>query len=92
MLVCFLVFRQLMREHLVILTDVVSRCTTFSEAPRLALKCGTHRSDSPIRVCNPPRRGCGKPTKAGLLYPIMWIPCNGIVFVGVAKQSRLLNK
>jgi hypothetical protein len=50
MLVCFLVFHQLMRKHLVILADVVSGCTTFSEAPHLAWKCGTHRSDSPVRA------------------------------------------
>jgi hypothetical protein len=35
---------------LVILAEVVSGCITFSEAPRLAWKCGTHRSDSPIRA------------------------------------------
>jgi hypothetical protein len=50
MLVCFLVFHQLMRKHLVILTDVVSGCITISEAPRLERKYGTRRSDSPIRV------------------------------------------
>jgi hypothetical protein len=49
-LVCFLVFRWLTRKHLVILADVVSECITFSEAPRLARKCGTHRSDSPVRA------------------------------------------
>jgi hypothetical protein len=45
-----------------------------------------------LGLCNPPRRGCGEPTKPGLLYPLVWIPCCDIVFVGVAKQSRLLNK
>jgi hypothetical protein len=50
MLVCFLVFHHLMRKHLVILTDVVSGCITFSEAPCLALKCGTHSSGSPGRA------------------------------------------
>jgi hypothetical protein len=35
---------------LVLLTDVVSVFNTFSEAPRLEQKCGTHRSDSPIRA------------------------------------------
>jgi hypothetical protein len=49
-LVCFLVFRQLTRKHLVILTDVVSGCITFNEAPRLAWKCGTRRGDSPVRA------------------------------------------
>jgi hypothetical protein len=48
-LVCFLVFRRLMRKHLVILADVVSECITFSEAPHLARKCGTRRSDSLVR-------------------------------------------
>jgi hypothetical protein len=43
-------------------------------------------------LCNPSRQGCGEPAKPGLLYPLVWIPCYGIVFVGVAKQSRLLNK
>jgi hypothetical protein len=50
MLVCFLVFHQLMMKRLVILTDVVSGCITFNEAPRLARKCGIHRSDSPVRA------------------------------------------
>jgi hypothetical protein len=50
MLVCFLVFHQLMRKHLVILMDMVSRCITFSESPCLARKCGTSRSDSPSRA------------------------------------------
>jgi hypothetical protein len=48
--VCFLVFRRLMRKHLVIVMDVVSVCITFSEAPHLARKCSTRRSDSPIRA------------------------------------------
>jgi hypothetical protein len=43
-------------------------------------------------LCNPPHRGCGEPAKPGLLYPLVWISCCGIVFVGVMKQSRLLNK
>jgi hypothetical protein len=49
-LVCFLVFRRLTRKHLVILMDMVSRLNAFSEAPCLAQKCGTHKSDSPIRA------------------------------------------
>jgi hypothetical protein len=48
--VCFLVFRQPTRNHLVILMDVVSRCITLSEPPCLAWKCGTCRSDSPVRA------------------------------------------
>jgi hypothetical protein len=50
MLVCFLVFRRLMRKHLVILVDVEFRCITFSDAPCLAQKYGTHRRDNPVRA------------------------------------------
>jgi hypothetical protein len=50
MLVCFLVFHRLIRKHLVILVNVISGCITFSEAPHLAWKCGTYRSDNPIRA------------------------------------------
>jgi hypothetical protein len=49
-LVCFLVFRQLMGKHLALLADVVSGFKSFSEAPRLARKCGIRRSDSSIRA------------------------------------------
>jgi hypothetical protein len=49
-LVSFLVFHQLTRRHLALLTDVVSGVKSFSEAPRLAWKCGTRRSDSPVRA------------------------------------------
>jgi fucose 4-O-acetylase-like acetyltransferase len=49
-LVCFLVFHRLMRKHLALLTDVVSGFESLSEAPCLAQKCGTHRSDSPVRA------------------------------------------
>jgi hypothetical protein len=66
-----------MMKHLVILIDVLSRCITLSEAPCLARKCGTHRSE---------------PAKPRLLYPLVWIPCYGIVFARVVKQSRLLSK
>jgi hypothetical protein len=48
MLVCFLVYHQLTRKHLALLVDVVSGFKFFSEAPRLARKCGTHQSDSPV--------------------------------------------
>jgi hypothetical protein len=34
---------------MVILADVVSGCIIFNEAPCLAHKCGTGRSDSPVR-------------------------------------------
>jgi hypothetical protein len=50
MLVYFLVFYQSMGKHLVLLADVVSKFKSFSEAPRLAWKYGTHRSDSPART------------------------------------------
>jgi hypothetical protein len=50
MLVCFLIFYGMMGKHLALLTDMVSRFKSFSEAPHLAQKCGTHRSDSPIRA------------------------------------------
>jgi hypothetical protein len=45
-----------------------------------------------LGLCNPSRRGCGEPAKPRLLYPLVWISYSGIVFTGVAKQSRLLNK
>jgi cytochrome c biogenesis protein CcdA len=69
-----------------------ARCITFSEAPCL------HGSVVPAGVTvmlglyNPPRQGCGKPAKPGLLYPLVWIPCCGVIFAEVVKQSRLLNK
>jgi hypothetical protein len=47
---CFLVFHQLTRKHLALLVDVVSGFKSFSEAPHLARKCGTRRSDSSIRA------------------------------------------
>jgi cytochrome c biogenesis protein CcdA len=45
-----------------------------------------------LGLYNPPRQGCGKPAKPGLLYPLVWIPCCGVIFAEVVKQSRLLNK
>jgi hypothetical protein len=45
-----------------------------------------------LGLCNPPHQDCGEPAKPVLLYPLVCIPCCGIVFVGVTKQSRLLNK
>jgi hypothetical protein len=50
MLVCFLVFHLLTGKHLVLLMDVVSGFKFFSEAPHLAQKCGTHRSNNPVRA------------------------------------------
>jgi hypothetical protein len=49
-LVCFHVFHRLTKKHLALLTDVVSRFKSFSEAPRLSRKCGSHRSDNLIRA------------------------------------------
>jgi hypothetical protein len=48
MLVCFHVFHRLTRKHLALLTDVVSGFKSFNEAPHLAQKYCTRRSDSPI--------------------------------------------
>jgi hypothetical protein len=50
MLVCFLVFYRLTGKHLALLADVVFGFKSFSEAPCLARKCGTHMSDSPVRA------------------------------------------
>jgi hypothetical protein len=75
MLDCFLKFHRLTRKHLVSLMDVVSKFKSFSEAPHLARKCGTHMSHSPIRnLCNPPRQGLGELAKPELLYTLLWIP------------------
>jgi hypothetical protein len=49
-LVCFLVFRWLAGKHLALLANVVSEFKSFSEALCLARKCGTRRSDSPVRT------------------------------------------
>jgi hypothetical protein len=49
-LVCFLVFYRLTEKHLALLAYVVSGFKSFSEAPCFAWKCGTHRSDSPVRA------------------------------------------
>jgi hypothetical protein len=50
MLVCFLIYHRLTGKHLALLTDMVSGFKSFSDAPRLARKCDTRRSDSPIRA------------------------------------------
>jgi hypothetical protein len=50
MLVCYLIFHWNTRKHLALLVDVVSGFKSFSEAPQLAQKCGTRRSDSPVRA------------------------------------------
>jgi hypothetical protein len=49
-LVCFLVFCRLTGKHLALLRDMVSGFKSFSEASCLARKCGTRRSDSPVKV------------------------------------------
>jgi hypothetical protein len=50
MLVCFLVFHRLTGKHLALLTDMVSGFKSFSEAPWPTQKCGTRRTDSPVRA------------------------------------------
>jgi energy-coupling factor transporter transmembrane protein EcfT len=64
-LVCFLVFRWLARKHLVMLTDMVSSCITFNEAPHLAQSVVRTGVTVLLRLCNPPRRG--DPAKSALL-------------------------
>jgi hypothetical protein len=49
-LVCFLVFYRLTGKHLTLLTNMVSKFKSYSEAPHLEPTCGTHWSDSPIRA------------------------------------------
>jgi hypothetical protein len=49
-LVCFLIFYRPMGTDFSLLTDVVSQFKSFSEAPCLAQKCGTHRSDNHFRA------------------------------------------
>jgi hypothetical protein len=88
-MVCFLVFHQLMRKHLALLTNMVSMFKFFSEAPCLARKCGTHGVIVLLGLCNPPRRGRGEPAKPGLPYPLAWIPCCDTVSVVLGSQSRV---
>jgi hypothetical protein len=77
-----------MGKHLALLTDVVSGFKSFSEAPCLAQKCGTRRSDT-LRLRNLPCRGHGKPTKPALLYPLVWFPCCDTVSEIPGSRSRL---
>jgi hypothetical protein len=49
-LVCFLVFYRSTGKHVALLADVVTGFKSFSEAPCLAWKCSTHRSDSLVRT------------------------------------------
>jgi hypothetical protein len=48
--VYFLVFYRLAGKHLALLVDVVSGFKSFSEAPHFAWKCGSCRSDKPVRA------------------------------------------
>jgi hypothetical protein len=48
MLVSFLVFHRLMRKYFALLADVVSGFKSFGEAPCLARKSSTRRSDNPV--------------------------------------------
>jgi hypothetical protein len=78
-----------MGKHLALLTVMVSGFKSFSEAPYLAWKCGTIGVTILLGLCNPPRRGRGDPTKPGLLYPLMWIPCYDIVSEIPGSRSRV---
>jgi hypothetical protein len=49
-LVCFLVFYRPTEKHLALLMVMVSEFKSFSEAPHLARKYGTRRSDSHVRA------------------------------------------
>jgi cytochrome c biogenesis protein CcdA len=80
-----------MGKHLVIHVDVVSGCINSIKLHALSRSVVHTGVTVMLGLCNPPRRGCGEPAKPGLLYPLVWIPCYGIVFVGVVKQSRLCN-
>jgi hypothetical protein len=46
--VCFFVFYRPTGKHLALLVDMMFGFKSFSEAPRLAQKCGTRRSDIPF--------------------------------------------
>jgi hypothetical protein len=74
---------------LALLADVVSEFKFFNEAPHLAWKYGTHRTDIPVRVFNPPRQGHGEPAKPGLWYPLVWIPCCDVVSEKPGSRSRV---
>jgi hypothetical protein len=50
MLVYFLVFYRPAGKYLDLLIDMVSGFKSFSKAPCLVWKCGTRRSDSPVRA------------------------------------------
>jgi hypothetical protein len=75
MLVCFPVFYRLRGS-----IWLYSRTWCPGLNPSVKLDA-MHGSVVPVGVtvllglCNPPRRGRGEPTKPGLLYPLVWIPC-----------------
>jgi hypothetical protein len=78
-----------MGKHLALLKDVVSGFKSFSEAPHIARKCGTHRSDSPVRALYSTTQ---RPWRAGqtwVLYPLVWIPYCDTVSEKLGSQSRV---
>jgi hypothetical protein len=91
-LVCFLVFHRLTSKHLVQLVDMVSGVLPSVKLHALNKSVVPAGVIALLGLCNPPRRGCGEPAKPGLLYPLVWTLCCSIVFAGITKQSRLLNK
>jgi hypothetical protein len=60
---------------LALLVDVVSEFKSFSDALK-DLNGGVVPAGVTVllRLCNPPRRGRGKPTEPRLLYPLVSIP------------------
>jgi hypothetical protein len=42
-----------------------------------------------LGLCNPPCRGRDEPTKPGLLYPLVWIPCCDTVSEKLGSGSRV---
>jgi hypothetical protein len=70
-------------KHLALLIDMVFGFKSFSEAPHLARKCGTHRTDSPVRAL------LSTTAKPGQLYPLVWIPCCDTVSEKPGSQSRV---
>jgi hypothetical protein len=91
MLVCFLVFYRLIGKKLALLMDAVSDLNPSVKLHAL------HGSVVPAGVtillglCNPPRRGHGKPAKHGLLYPLVWFPCCDIVSKKPGLRSKVDN-
>jgi hypothetical protein len=89
-LVCFLVFHQLTRKHLALLTNMVSMF--FNPSVKLHALNGSVVPFGVIALlvlCNPPCRGRGKLAKPRLLYPLVWIPCYDIVNYLPGSWSRV---